>query len=233
MADKLLNIRGADGEAVSRRFKTIGGGDVAYVTTEDGGDATQGAKADAAWSGTGAGSVVAILKALWAALTGAQPAGENHIGQVGSHAVVQAVAPVVSATTYVTGKCIGPLMTFANFGRVAGGTGLIQMASIMSKSLQTFSCDLVIFHTMPTAGTLTDNGTFDVAAADWDKVLGVVHISDWTALGATRSFAQATALAMAYKVASGQTDIYGQLVARASATLAVGDIKVALKGLLD
>lgn len=39
------------------------------VTQADGGDVAQGAVADAAWSGAGSGTVVAILKAIWTALT--------------------------------------------------------------------------------------------------------------------------------------------------------------------
>lgn len=38
------------------------------ATIADGGDATLGTKADAAWSGSGSGSVVAVLKAIWTKL---------------------------------------------------------------------------------------------------------------------------------------------------------------------
>lgn len=45
--------------------------DSSFVTTvADGANVTQGAVADAAWSGTGNGTVVSVLKALWAQLTG-------------------------------------------------------------------------------------------------------------------------------------------------------------------
>lgn len=47
-----------------------GGGGGGAVTVADGADITQGAKADAAYAGTGAASVVAILKGLYAALVG-------------------------------------------------------------------------------------------------------------------------------------------------------------------
>jgi hypothetical protein len=48
-----------------------GGGGGGAVSVSDGADVTQGAKADAAWSGTGAGSVVALLKALYGKLAAA------------------------------------------------------------------------------------------------------------------------------------------------------------------
>jgi hypothetical protein len=175
----------------------------------------------------------ASATAILAAALAATPAGENHLGAVGGHTVVVAQAVAGSTTPYTSGDCVGGLLTFAGFGRLTGGTGLVQMASVMSKSAQTVTLDLVLFHTNPAASTFADNAALSVNAADWDKVLGVVHLTDWTSLG-TPSFAEATALAMAYKVAAGQTDIYGQLVTRGAFTLAsTADLKVALKGLLD
>jgi hypothetical protein len=173
------------------------------------------------------------LAAALAAIQAATPAGENHIGAVGGHTVVVAQAVVGSTTAYTAGDCVGSLLTFAGLGRVAGGTGLVQMASVMSKTAQTADLDLVLFHTNPSASTFTDNAALAVNAADWDKVIDVVHITDWTSLG-TPSFAKATALAVAYKVAAGQTEIYGQLVARGAFTLSsASDLKVAVKGMLD
>lgn len=161
-------------------------------------------------------------------------AGEAHIGEVGGKTVVASATPTITASSaYATGNVIGSKMTFAGLGRIAGGTGLFQMASIHSKSAQTFACDLVLFHTDPAASTFTDKTALAVNAADFDKVLGVVHINDWTNLG-TPSFAEATQLAMAYKVSAGQTDVYGVLVARSTPTFgSTSDLKVIAKSLLD
>ena len=52
------------------------------VTIADGADVTLGAKADSAWTGTGASSVVAALKAIYGALIAPLPAGANNIGSV-------------------------------------------------------------------------------------------------------------------------------------------------------
>jgi hypothetical protein len=41
-----------------------------------------GTPADAAWSGTGASSIVGVLKAVWGVLSGPTPAGTNEIGTV-------------------------------------------------------------------------------------------------------------------------------------------------------
>jgi len=164
---------------------------------------------------------------------GSQSASELHLGEVGGRAVVAAAPIAGSVTPYAAGDVVGTLLQFDGFGRVDGGTGLIQMGSVFSKSPQTVALDLVLFHTNPAASAFVDNAAFAVNAADWDKVLGVVKLTEWTSLGGP-SFCQATALAMAYKVATGQTKIYGVLVARGAFTLLnAADLKTALKALLD
>ncbi len=60
-----------------------GGGGGGAVTVADGADVTQGAKADAAYAGSGSSSVVAALKGVYAAIVAALPAGTNLIGNVG------------------------------------------------------------------------------------------------------------------------------------------------------
>lgn len=53
------------------------------VTIADGSDAAEGAKADAAYAGSGSASLIAIGKGSYAALVAATPAGTNLIGKVG------------------------------------------------------------------------------------------------------------------------------------------------------
>jgi hypothetical protein len=67
------------------------------VTIADGADVAQGAKADAAYAGSGAASVVAALKGIYAATAAALPAGTNAIGKV-TPLPVQ-TAPTVTAVT--------------------------------------------------------------------------------------------------------------------------------------
>lgn len=147
---------------------------------------------------------------------------------------VAAESPAVSASpAYASGDVIGTKMTFAGMAREAGGSGLIQMVSVFSKSAQTFACELWLFHTDPAASTFTDNAAFVLNAADFDKVTAVVPISTWYAAGGP-SFAEAAQLAMPYKLADDSTAMFGALVARATPTLgSTSDIKVAVKGLLD
>lgn len=53
------------------------------VTIADGADAAEGAKADAAYAGSGSASVIALLKGNYNALVAATPAGTNLIGKFG------------------------------------------------------------------------------------------------------------------------------------------------------
>ena len=146
---------------------------------------------------------------------------------------IATATPTVSTTPYVSGDVIGSKLTFAGMGRETGGSGLVQMVTIFSKSAQTFACELWLFHTDPSASAFTDNAAFALNAADFDKVAAVVSDFTWYAAGGP-AYAEAAQLAMPYKLASAQTDMQGVLVARATPTLAsTSDLKVAVKGLLD
>lgn len=176
------------------------------------------------------------LAAIQALLAPVLAAGEAHVGKVGGETAVVAAAPAVTASSaYASGNVIGTKFTLAGLARVAGGTGLMQMASIQCKSAQSFACDMILFHTDPSASTFTDKTALSIAAADFDKIIGVISFAAgaWTSLG-TPSFAQAIQLGMAYKLASGQVDGYGVLVSRGTPTFSsTTDIKAVVKALQD
>lgn len=77
------------GDATGAAFGTVGnpifisGGGGGAITIADGADIAEGAKADAAYAGSGSASVVALLKGNYNALVAATPAGANVIGKVG------------------------------------------------------------------------------------------------------------------------------------------------------
>lgn len=166
------------------------------------------------------------------ALPVAMGAGENYLGRVGGTTAVASATPVVSTSpAYSVGDCVGGLMTFTPMARLTNGSGLVQMVEIACKSPQAAALDLVLFRASPTGSTFTDNAAIAVAAADFDKVLGVAHITDWTSLG-TPSYAQADNLAKPFRAVA--LDLYGVLVARAVLTLlSTSDLKVSLKVLQD
>jgi len=160
-------------------------------------------------------------------------ATEKRLGAVGGTTAVATATPTVSTTAYASGDVIGAKLTFANIGRVAAGTGLIQDVTILCKSAQTFACDLVLFKADPTNSTFTDNAALAVHASDLPNVIGAIPISTWTNLG-TPSIAQASQLARAYALASGVTSMFGVLVSRGTPNLAsTSDITVVVKALQD
>jgi hypothetical protein len=64
----------------------------------DGGDVTQGAKADTAWT-SGSGSVIAILKAVVNAINASLPSGTNVIGSTYSTPNIAAGTTITQATS--------------------------------------------------------------------------------------------------------------------------------------
>lgn len=152
-------------------------------------------------------------------------AGENHAAEVGGNEILVQVAQTVTASSaYASGNAIGGLMTLVNAARVsgangaAGTSGLLQSVTMNTKSAQTTQVDVVMFNANPTGTTCTDKTAFAVAAADFDKVSGVAHMTDFTSLG-TPSVGQAQNLAMPYALAS-STTLYACAVTRSTPTYA-------------
>jgi hypothetical protein len=154
---------------------------------------------------------------------------ELHVGEVGGNATTITAAQTVTASSaYASGNAVGGLITVSNVARVSAGSGLIQSVIIDTKSAQTTSTDLVLFNANPSGSTCTDKTAFSVAAADFDKIIGVAHVTDWTSLG-TPSVGQAQNLAMPFALASGAT-VYACLVTRGTPTFAATtDVSVTLR----
>lgn len=103
----------------------------------DGWDLTQGTKADTAWTGSGSGSVIAILKAIYNSSIGSIPAGAATIGNTNafqnSSGVVLPPAADSSAainvstatTTQIVALASSKKIYVSSFDVIAGGTGNI------------------------------------------------------------------------------------------------------------
>jgi hypothetical protein len=172
------------------------------------------------------------LSTIATAVQAATPAGENHTGETGSNLLPVTVAQTVTASSaYTSGNAVGGLMTVASAVRVsgalgAGGTsGFVQGVTINAKSAQSSLVDIFLFKANPTGSTCTDKTAFALATADFDKVLGVVHVTDWTS-GGTASAGQVFGLAMPYALSSATT-MYACAITRATPTFtATTDISV-------
>lgn len=159
--------------------------------------------------------------------TGAAPVSATNPIPTGGNVGIISAVPTTAAGAYLAGDVIGTLMAFATSTLVAGGSGLIQAVTVASKLALTAAMDLVLFNAEPTNSTFTDNGALAVNVLDFSKVIGVVHITDWTNLG-TPGVAQANNLALPYSLVG--TSLYGVLVARAGVTLTgAADFTAALR----
>lgn len=161
-------------------------------------------------------------------------AGEAHIGQVGGEVVSVSASPTVQAAAYSAGNVLGGKLTFSSIARIADKSLTIQAAMLFSKAAQTgIPVDLLLFNADPSASTFTDKAALAVAVADYDKLIGVVHLYDWVSLG-TPSLCQALGIALPALPVSGGRDLYGVLVARAAITPAsTSDLKVQLRAWRD
>jgi hypothetical protein len=179
-------------------------------------------------SNTSLAALAGYVDGLEALAGAATPAGENWIGKTGGDVlIVPGNAPVISTSAYATGNVIGSKLTFANAVRVAAGAGFIQSASLYSKSVQTAAIDLLIFSADPAASTFTDKAALAINPADRDKLRGVIHLTDWSALG-TESIGQNLSAALSFKLATG-TSLYGVMVSRAAFTpLSTSDLTPSL-----
>lgn len=155
------------------------------------------------------------LEALGAAAT---PAGENYIGKNGGDVFALTAAPTVSTTAYAAGDVVGTKMTLAGATRLAAGSGIVQALLLHSKGALTGSFDVLLFSADPSASTFTDNAALALNVADFDKLIGIVHITDWTSLG-TPSLGQALSLGLPFKLAASNSSLYAVLVARGTPTL--------------
>lgn len=161
--------------------------------------------------------LLALALALASLLAG--PALAYPIQTVGSQITTQtAVQTVTASSAYASGNAVGGLMTLASATASNGSGGLLQSVIQYTKSAQTASIDVFVFKANPSSSTCTDKTAFSLAAADFDKVIGVAHISDWTSAG-TPSVGQSQSLAIPFSLASG-TALYACAVTRGTPTYA-------------
>ena len=147
-------------------------------------------------------------------------ASEAHLGEVGGRIIRSAPAslPATSTTAYASGDALGAKMQLAGALRVAGGSGYLQDLTVALKTAGlTAALDAILFRADPAASTVTDNAAVVVAAADLDKVIGVVSLTRITNLGGGTLY-EANQLARSIKLAGGQ-DIWLALVWRGAPTL--------------
>jgi hypothetical protein len=166
-------------------------------------------------------AILACALALLAFPASAQQAvtiskGEGHCCEVGGNQASTSLQPTTTVATYTAGQVIGGLQTVTSAERVAGKGGLIQSAVLALKVANTVSIDVVYFNANPTASTCNNAAAYVLAPADIGKVIGVAHVTDWTA-GNIASVGQSQNMAAPYVLPSG-TSAFSCAVVRGSIT---------------
>lgn len=115
----------------------------------------------------------------------------------------------VTATTYSANTCVGGKLTLTPVNASAGAAGMIERVVLRSASttLITASFRAFIFDSNPSSSTFTDNGTFDVVAADASKCIGFADLTSWAQAGTSSnvSICDSGPLALPYMPTSSQT----------------------------
>lgn len=156
------------------------------------------------------------------AVTNTTAAGENHIGEVGGNILPITNAMTTSNATVTTGQSIGGIQTLANAVRVSGSLGASGTSGIIQSVVLTFQdavgsgpLDVYFYNATVTTGSNCQNATtFVLQTADRTNVLGVAHVTDFTASN-TAAVAQANNLAIPFGLAS-STSLFACVVARGS-----------------
>ena len=124
--------------------------------------------------------------------------------------------PYVANTPHPAGSSLGGLITLQT--PVGGPWQAITAA--FSDGL-TPALDVVLFSDDPVSSTITDGAAVSVASVDLGKVIGVVHITDCSRLGAP-TLCQSEPQAIPAATGSGM--VYAAVVTRTAVTPAVNDM---------
>lgn len=152
----------------------------------------------------------------------AAQATENHTGEVGGNLIPITNDMTTSNATVTTGQSIGGIQTLANAVRVSGALGASGTSGYIQSITVTFAdaigsgpLDVYFYNATVTTGSNCQNATtFVLQNGDRDKVLGIAHVTDFTASN-TAVVAQASNLAIPFGLAS-STSLFACVVARGS-----------------
>lgn len=120
----------------------------------------------------------------------------------GSSSDVVQNTPTISTSVYVDGYVLGGLQAIT-----VSAKGQIKSAQCVMKSGSFIgTIDLLVFNANPSASTVTDHGAFALAAVDAAKLVGVLHLTDWTLLSGALASVQTLDTVLPYEF--GSTTMY-------------------------
>lgn len=146
------------------------------------------------------------------------------------------VTPVLGvAGLYASGDAVGALFTITNAARIRSQThypgGQILDVMLRNKTTSPFDVDLLLFKENPSGSTFTDNSAVNIVDADISKVIAHVELRKHITFSAN-SISYERNVGVSYFTKQDCT-LYGLLIARATPTLAAGDLSLKIGVLQD
>lgn len=173
--------------------------------------------------------ILSYLKAGWnnyivgeySAILPVMADGERAVAQIDAggrllvggrvHRAIASDAIVVSTSpAYSLGDHMGGKLTFANAVRAPALSGKLMSITLNCKSVQTNTLMLALFKSNPSGTTITDNGAAAIAAADFDKLIGIYTLGAANSKMGTHTTFALDNINKAFDLAS--TTLYGALI---------------------
>jgi len=142
--------------------------------------------------------------------------------------------PTITAGAYSSGYCIGGLQTLSNFNRASGSSGMINAITVSDKAKQSSALAIVFFNDNPTYTTFTDHAALTIAAADLNKIVGIIQIpaANYQSF-ASNSVALVANIGMGYVIGGGRT-MYFTIICNGTPTYtSVSDLQILITEFQD
>lgn len=152
----------------------------------------------------------------------------------GYTSMVQAI-PTVTAGAYAAGTVIGGPLALVGSVRDYAGSGLVQSVGISFTSGVQPSLDVVLANSPFTTSVVTNGSVLQISTADLANIIGVIHLTDATLLGATApSYIEALGQALPFVLPGTGDTLYALVVTRSAVTLtSTSDMTFSLRVIQD
>lgn len=139
--------------------------------------------------------------------------------------IVRDARPVISTSAYANGDCVGGLQTISSAVNADGLAAYLHSITIVDESAQDTAFSFIFFSENPSASTFADNAAISIAAADRDKILGVVAAgsTDYFPVGSGLSVASLRGLGLSLDTGAEGNDLWVAAIANEAGTYAGTD----------
>lgn len=157
------------------------------------------------------------------------PAGGNYVTEV-------TVDVAVTVKSYTDGQVMGAAIELDGVGMCAGvGVSPMALALFCKDAVSNVPIDVVLLRDEPSnLDTIVDGSTFALNAADYDNLIDIIHVSEWS-YSAGPSFAKAEGLSMPFKLGD-ENKAWAVVVAKGSigiTTVGPGSMGLTLKSMSE